>query len=372
MAFTTQSPRPPDVGRVRALDGVRGFAALAVVSSHFVVHMGLLPFTTFGFMGVVVFFALSGYLIARMLWRLEPSVSAYREFVRRRVRRLLPLTGVVAVVVGLVLTFYAGVPAGAVVRDMIAVSTQTMAGLMVAGIPVAAPFAPAWSLSVEWTFYLTFPVLLFVLRRRGFDPRQVRNVLGLAGVALYLVGLLLPAAAFYLLPVANLGVLALGAALAAEHERRSVESVPSGNDPAYSAMAMLMLGIFLLLPGDVLSWGWKLAVMPAATVSAIVVIHGCWAGVATARLLSARWLRAVGVRAYSLYLWHVPVMWLVWVTMPHSVPGVRALVSVAIVVPLVAVSYAVVELPVLDGRALTRTRAALAALPGSAAAKPAR
>ena len=64
----SQPPAMP-AERDRALDGLRGFAALAVLFAHLVFDMGLLPFGVLGVNGVIIFFALSGYLIGTICWR---------------------------------------------------------------------------------------------------------------------------------------------------------------------------------------------------------------------------------------------------------------------------------------------------------------
>ena len=126
---------------------------------------------------------------------------------------------------------------------------------------------------MEWTFYLVAPVVLFLMRRRGVGAGTGRTGLLAAAGTLYVLGLTLDELSFYLLPVANLGVLVAGAALALSHIDRDERGVAGTKDPAYARMAAVMLGILVILPGDSLSWGWKLSVVPAATVTLRTV---CW------------------------------------------------------------------------------------------------
>jgi peptidoglycan/LPS O-acetylase OafA/YrhL len=347
------------IGRTRneGLDGVRGFAALAVVFAHFAVSMGLLPFAPLGFMGVTMFFALSGYLIGGICWRMPASGSAYLTFLHRRVVRLGPVILALAVVGGPVFVVAGEVPAQQVMRDAALALSQTTAFATTLGVVVLEPFRPTWSLSVEWAFYLLFPLALMVLRRSGMGWRDLGRAMAAVAAILYLAGLGLGPVAFYHLPVSNLGVLFAGAALSIWHVGLSDSAAPRQADVGRTAMALVMLSILVVLPGPTSGWGWKLAVVPTVTVCTLALIHGCWSGNRASTWLSVRPLREVGVRAYSLYLWHLPIMWLVWVTMPDSSPPVRGLAALAVIVVTVHVSFTVLERPVLGTQRLSGTRA---------------
>jgi peptidoglycan/LPS O-acetylase OafA/YrhL len=119
-------------------------------------------------------------------------------------------------------------------------------------------------------------------------------------------------------------------------------------------MALAMLLIFVFLPGHTLGWGWKLAVLPFTTIATLVVIHGCWAGNAASRVVAWRPMRVVGLRAYSLYLWHLPIMWVVWTQLPGASKWVQAAVSLVVVVAVVHVSFELLERPVLRSRRSAR------------------
>ena len=191
---------------------------------------------------------------------------------------------------------------------------------------------------MEWVFYLAFPLFLLALRRVGADAQRVTTVLAGTAVGLYAVGLVVPPLQFYVLPVANLGVLVAGAALAMWHCATPLSDRTARPDPARAAMALMLLVVLVALPGHSLSWGWKAAVFPATAVCTMVLIHGCWAGNGVSWVLGHGALRHIGLRAYSLYLWHVPVMWIVWVNMPDSSAWVRAGVAAACIALIVVLS----------------------------------
>lgn len=331
--------------RTGGLDGIRGFAALSVLSAHVVVSLGLVSWSPLGSMGVLMFFALSGYLIAGVCLRLPPTLAGYRRFLRRRVVRLAPVN-LALVLVGGPLLVLGGMAVGEVVRDSIGALTQTTAWVVAAGGEGNHPFSPTWSLTVEWVFYVLYPLLAFALTVRGWSAhRQSRLLAGLA-IGLYLVGLTLTPLAFYLLPVANLGVMVAGAALRLWHEERAARPA----EPARGFAALAILCIFVVLPGHGLGWGWKLSVLPATTVATLILIHQVVHQATVGRVMGLWWLRGVGLRAYSLYLWHMPVLWLTWRALgDHLRAPLVGIVAVVLVAAVTELSYLLLERPVLRG-----------------------
>lgn len=334
-------------GRCRgeALDGLRGIAALGVVLSHTILFFGLLGVAPHGGVGVVVFFTLSGYLISTLCWRRPPSITAYRAFVRRRVVRLGPVLLAMLAVTG-PLFVVAGIPARDVLRSAGIALVQGTGVAIAAGVEVVLPIHPTWSLGVEWVFYLAFPAALAILRTLGAPPPRV--VFGLVGsaAALFSAGLWLSPTAFYYLPVANVGVLLLGAALATWHHHRPTATGP---DPAWSMAGLVVILGLLVLPNAGVDAVWELGMLPALTAASLLVIQGCRTTTLTSRILAGGPLPAVGRRAYSLYLWHLPVMWLVSSAASGWAGPARAGLALAVVAIVVAVSYHVIERPVLTG-----------------------
>lgn len=332
-----------------ALDGLRGFAALAVVSSHLVTSLGLLPFKTGGFIGVLVFFVLSGYLITTICWRGAATRAGYERFLRRRVQRLAGVL-VALVVVGVpVMVVWGGQElTDAVVSGALALG-QLTAFALTAGVVEHPVWGPTWSLTVEWVFYLLMPLGIIAFKRRGVPLPVARNVLAGTAVGLYLTGLLLPDTAFYLLPVANLGVMAAGAWLALTHlhqgQQEGSQEDKRTPDPARAIFALVLLTLFVLIPQGQLGVGYQVVAMPSVTIATLVVLHGCREGAPVARLLAARALVAVGRRAYSLYLWHFMVFWVVWFHLRDSPQLVQASAMLAATAVVVGVSYHFLERP---------------------------
>jgi peptidoglycan/LPS O-acetylase OafA/YrhL len=346
--------------RDRTLDGLRGLAVLAVVYVHYSFYSGLMPVPGSGYLGVAVFFVLSGYLITRIVWRNGKGlgIHGYRAFVRRRVQRLYPA------MLGLVLV---GTPAMAVagpetlsqdVRAGVTAFFQLTAFAEVIGDPVLEPWIPTWSLSVEWTFYLAWPLMLAVMAKRGLPALAASRVTWGMAAVLYAVALPLGASAFYILPIANIGVMMVGGGLALLHLHRKELGVEHerGRDPQIAALALLLFLVLVLVPGPGsahAAYRWLL--LPSAVLAACMLIDQRPGTRGPTRFLLESWpLRNLGLMSYSVYLWHVPVLWTVWFALPDQAAGTRAAIALLVLVPVVGVSFTLLEKPWLRVPAAAR------------------
>ena len=329
--------------RLAALDGIRGFAALAVAATHLSLSFGLLPYAPLGSIGVTVFFVLSGYLIGRMWYRREDNSRSYGQFIRRRLVRLVPAVMALTTIGAPALVAFGGASADSVSRNAVFALFQVTALVSTFGARPHPSLDPTWSLTVEWTFYLVFPLVLGLVRRRAL-ALPVAKTLAAIGIVLYVGALPLSHKAFYLLPVANLGVMFGGAALGVCHSHRTE---PLAVDRARTVMAMTTLGLLAVLPGYTLSWSWKLAVMPAAALATLALIHGVVGGDRATAVLRTRFISGVGRGAYSLYLWHMPVMWLVWFNTQGANKWLQAAIACLCIAGVSALSYRALERPVL-------------------------
>jgi peptidoglycan/LPS O-acetylase OafA/YrhL len=334
------------------LDGLRGLAALAVVHVHLVFYSGLSALDGGGHAGVVVFFVLSGYLVTRRLWRRTadaPLWATYATFVRRRAVRLYPALVGMVVISGAVFAVLDAPALPGVLRVAPVVLVQATAPFVATGPIAVEPWQHTWSLTVEWVFYLAWPVLLLAARRR-VDESRLRALVLVTAAVLYLASLALSPRTFYFLAPANWSAMLFGAGLALHH------AVPgrredAGREPLVVALGVALLVVATLLPsslnGHVV---YRYSVFPAAVVVAFVVIdhRRDRAGVAI-RLLGSRALSGVGVSSYSLYLWHLPVVWAVRVAWPDAPPLLVCATALLVLVPVVAASYVLLERPWLVG-----------------------
>jgi len=296
------------------IDGLRAVAVLLVVFNH--AGMGLFPG---GFIGVDVFFVISGYLIgSHMLGEMDAGRFSLGGFYERRVRRILPALLVMLLVTS-VLVYVFLFP-----RERVAFAKTALGALFSVSNVVlshglgyfspnerANPFLHTWSLGVEEQFYLVLPLLLWVLTRWG--RRHLRSILWVLAVASYVVAFYWThhdpghayervVSGFYLLPFRGwelvLGVLA-GAAGLPRLERQWVRDVAS------AAGLVLILGAGMLFGGGMPFPGWG---EPAACAGAVLIIlAGEGGSSATGRALGWGPVRFIGLISYSLYLWHWPI-----------------------------------------------------------------
>jgi peptidoglycan/LPS O-acetylase OafA/YrhL len=359
MSDTRSRTEAPTRLRVTRLDGLRGFAVLSVVVYHAETHLGLGRRPGGGFVGVAVFFVLSGYLITHLVWLSHDGagLSGYWAFLRRRFTRLAPALVAFVVIWALVVFVLGGESIGGVLRSGALAVTQTTAYFLAVGGQGNPGWGPTWSLSVEWCFYLLWPLVILLLRRRGVSALTASRVAIGLGLILYVAALPLNDTQFYFLPLANVSVALWGGALALRHIRWSeaVDGNSAGRDRAVVFLGIALLVALAAAPGDQ-GVGYRWLFLPVAVVGALIVVDGRpgaggWGNrFLELRLLRAVGLRAVGLRAYSIYLWHVPVMWLLYQELPHRSGYVVAVLSLLVSVPVVLASFELFERPALGGR----------------------
>ena len=290
------------------IDGLRAVAILPVVAYH--VGFGAVPG---GFVGVDVFFVISGFLIGGIIQdEVARGRFSYGRFLERRVRRIFPAFFAMLAFVFLV-TFANQLPNQLVAFDGSAIaalfSFSNIWFWLTSGYftPEAGtqPLLHTWSLGVEEQFYLIFPLFLMVAARLSARYRNIAVVLlAIVSFALSLAAVgEHPAAAFFLAPFRAWELL-IGAMLAMGIVPR-IGSAWLRN--GVGAIGLAMIGYAArfftettLFPG----WAAMLPVLGAA-----MVIHAGssgknWAG----RLLAAPPFVFVGLISYSLYLWHWPLI----------------------------------------------------------------
>ncbi|KUG52452.1 hypothetical protein AVL62_14045 [Serinicoccus chungangensis] len=353
-------PRP---GHIPGLDGLRAIAILAVLTFHFV--PSALPG---GFLGVDVFFVVSGFLITTLLLReidLRGRVDL-PTFWRRRARRLLPPLAVVVLVSVATARLVGGDLLVGIGRQTLGALTFTSNWLEIAAgasyFHSTSPilFVNFWSLAVEEQFYLLWPLALVVLLALAPTTRyRVAAVvlLGLASTVLMATLLATGADAtrvYYGTDTHLMGLMG-GAALAlawADPGHRAglrTRTWRRVRGPAVVA-ALLVLGGLMRWSGEdsPLTFRGGIALASAATV--VLVAGLLEAPSPWRRAMSLRPLAWLGQRSYGIYLWHWPVLVIAGALVPYAVGTARgtAVLLSALVITLVLaeLSWRLLEVPV--------------------------
>lgn len=291
------------------IDGLRAVAVLAVVFH----HAGLGGFSG-GFVGVDVFFVITGYLITNILHEeMRQGRFSLLSFYERRARRLLP---------ALFLVLAASLIAGWIWLspvDFEALARSAAASLAFlsnvwfwhnsGGYFDAAndslPLLHTWTLALEEQFYIIFPLFLLVLVRRG-QPVMLGCTLALVAASLMLSAWAtprLPQASFYLLPT-RLWELGFGAVLALGFAPQTGPRWVR-ESAGFAGLAAIILAV-ALYNGETVFPG--LAALAPVLGAAALIWAGGAGGSLIGRLLSWKPFVMVGLVSYSLYLWHWPVM----------------------------------------------------------------
>ncbi|HEU5144675.1 MAG TPA: acyltransferase family protein [Dermatophilaceae bacterium] len=324
------------MGHIQGLDGLRALAIAAVL----VFHLNA-PWLPGGFLGVDVFFVVSGFLITTLLVREHERTGriAFGQFWVRRARRLLPALVVCVTVSVLIARLVSGdllVHVGRQVTGALTFSTnwvEITAGTSYFDQTAPQLFMNFWSLAVEEQFYLVWPLATLLLVRLARARGRVAVALAIAGASTVLMAALYvpgsDATRVYYGTDTHLMGLMLGAALAfawaspalAARVRPSAWGRFGRFAVAAAGLALLSL-LFLLDEGRPTTFRGGIFVASTATAVLVLGVLDRRPGRTTPwqRLTSSRLAGWVGVRSYSIYLWHWPVILIVARDNP-SAPG---------------------------------------------------
>ena len=317
---------PGDVGRrvrghMPVLDGLRGLA-IAVVLAHSVsIYQKHAPSTLLrilyfvqapGWVGVQLFFVLSGFLITGILLDTRGRPHALRTFWIRRTLRIFPPYYALLLLVTVVVPHLPAAPAPLLIglQDRAWYWAYLSNWVQPWGLEMPA-LSHTWSLAIEEQFYLVWPLVVFALAERSL----LRACLALAvGALLVRAGLLFfhqSGVAVYEYAFARIDALTLGAACALVARRPEwLDRVARHIPRTLVACAALLLGMWPFTRGfnmfnpwvQIVGYG-VLSVFFAAFLLAAVL----WPTAFVARVLSAPWLRWVGKYSYGIYLFHGPI-----------------------------------------------------------------
>ena len=349
-ATTTHLVYRPDV------DGLRAVAVVAVV----LYHAGFASFSG-GFVGVDVFFVISGYLITSLILPdITNGTFTLRSFYERRIRRLFPALFAVLTISSVFALWLLMPQELEDYGESVATATLFTSNFLFYtehgyfdGPAELKPLIHTWSLAIEEQFYILFPPFLLALRNRP------RRVLVQTTAALLVASFVLsawqtgqqPAAGFYLLP-SRAWELLLGSLLA-------LGALPT---PAGARISTLMAWAGLLLVGAAIvfidrstPFPGLAALLPCAGTALIIHAGARHRGSAN-KLLSARPVVFIGLISYSLYLWHWPVFVFAKHYLVRELTTLESLLLIAAAVLVSVASWRYIERPFRGSRGLLSQR----------------
>jgi peptidoglycan/LPS O-acetylase OafA/YrhL len=329
------------------LDGLRGISILAVLGFH--AFPSLVPG---GFVGVDVFFVISGFLIATIvLKQLQQSTFTLVDFYVRRVRRLFPAL-VIVLAACLLFGWFALLPdefrnlgkhIGAAAAFVLNFAVWREGGYFDSAANLN-PVLHLWSLGIEEQFYLLWPVILLLLWRRRRSLMVTTGALIAVSFAANIVFSHTDPRGDFYLPVTRFWELGLGSLLAI---RGGAEPDAGSRPPPRAALSVVGLALLggsaLLLDSRVAFPGWA-ALLPVS--GALCLIHAPPDSWFQRRILASGPLVFVGMISYPLYLWHWPLLSFATILGSGTVPTAVRAAAVALSFVLAYTVFRFVELPI--------------------------
>lgn len=336
----------------RDIEGLRALAVGFVILFH-AKFLGL----TGGFIGVDVFFVVSGFLITSLLINEHSSVGeiSLKNFYARRARRLLPASALVIALTALASRIWLeplrlkdigtdAVASGGFFANILFGVRST--DYLQAGQP-PSPFQHFWSLSVEEQFYIVWPALLMLLLWKSRD-RHTRAIVAVSILSVASLALCIwqttqsqPWAFFGLHTRAwELGIGALVALC-----WKYVEQLPTNFRAVIGWLGLFAIVVSGLTITEKMAFPGKLALLPVVA-TALVLMAGQHAHWGPQRILSLQPLQWIGARSYSIYLWHWPVLIIAESYAERALTVTERLIAIAASVIAASLSHHFLENPV--------------------------
>jgi peptidoglycan/LPS O-acetylase OafA/YrhL len=347
------------------VQGLRAVAILLVVLFH-----ADIPGVHGGYVGVDVFFVISGFVITGVLLRERASKdrTSLRAFYGRRARRILPAASLVLIVTIVAAYAFLGASSG----RQTAVDGQ-WAAVFLANVHFAltstnylasqqppSPLQNYWSLAVEEQFYVVFPTM-FLVAAALFTRRSLRVRVGLMLVVVIVVSFVLSvvltssnAASAFFSPFTRAWELALGCLIAVSTE--SLKRVPPAIAALFTWLGLLAILVATFVFTSTTEYPGSLVALPVIGAGLVIaggVAQPRWGVESLLRLRPFQWL---GLISYSLYLWHWPV--LIIATQRRGatqLPVVDNLLWLLVALGLAVGTYILLENPVRHSKALMRS-----------------
>ena len=349
-----------------SIDSLRALAVLAVIIYH--VDVNYLPG---GFLGVDLFFVLSGYLISSLIikeYKKTGSLNLYNFYIRRA-RRLLPAVYFMITVVLVVMVMFNGVLLKKSHLDAIFGYIYSSNWWYIFhkldyfdSFGSQSPFKHLWSLAIEEQFYMIFPLLFLLINRKKKDKdgfyKLNRNFLYVI-LGVILVSLI---AHIILFDINNISRIYFGTdtrafsllvgavgAILYPMDKLNTKITPQEN-LLYSVVSLISIAALITImiyTSEYNTWLYRGGFLLVAILGIIIIISSGKQHTVMAKLLSFKPVVFIGKISYSLYLWHFPVLVLTTPVSEIGKPNIFFVVLRVILTFILAIiSYALVETPI--------------------------
>ena len=313
------APAGPSAGskHFEALDGIRGIAILVVLCAHFSTALSrtgwegrLRDFAYYGYIGVTLFFVLSGFLITRILVQTRDNAGYFRTFYARRSLRIFPLY---YAYVAFVFLAYQPLAARMLGRESI---DPARAWWFLSYLQNLEPYAARvydtglthlWSLAIEEQFYLAWPLAVYVTPRRWLLPLCGAGIVAAIGFRchLFLTGGV--DHDVYQATFSRMDALLAGAAVGVVELNEGARKRLSRHLGPIAALSLAVILVIAATPGSLGIMRRTSAIVGWTALDVFFAAAVFWAATSGAgcRALCARWLRLVGKYSYGIYVLHM-------------------------------------------------------------------
>jgi peptidoglycan/LPS O-acetylase OafA/YrhL len=338
------------------IDGLRALAVLAVILFH--AHV---PGFDGGYVGVDVFFVISGYLITRLLTGSFPSSpgSWLKTFYIRRGRRILPALLVTSIATAAVASVLLLPPSLVTFGKFLAASSLFVSNLAAwregdyFNTESYQPLTHFWSLAVEEQFYFAYPLLLLLLTRYLPSHRlRVLSALALTSFAVCVWASYHKANSNFFMAPTRAWELLLGAVIASWRKPWTVSPLTR---ELLSVLSLLALALAVLFYDGQLPYP-GLATLVPCTATAILIAANGEQTTRVGKLLCLPPLVFTGLISYSLYLWHLPILTLADYYHFQGTDAADLAISLVAIYAIATLSWRVIETPIHARAFLTSDR----------------
>ncbi len=303
------------------IDGLRGIAVLLVVFYHFEKIFLNTKFFQGGFVGVDIFFVISGYLITSILFKeLKSSKKIlFKDFYIRRVKRILPVLSIV-ILFTIIWGYFIFIPE----KFVFTIKSATSSWFFFSNIffwkqlstyhaeeSTNIPLLHTWSLSVEEQFYILFPIFIFIVFK------YYRNKILISIISIIFLSLFLstyasfnhPSANFYVLP-SRVWEILFGSLIAYLEIFKNEKFSSSRFKNFLTFFCLILIFLFANLANENTFHPSLITLAPVLS-SFIIICYCKEKNFITSKILTSKYLVYLGLISYSLYLWHYPIFVLI-------------------------------------------------------------